>query len=111
MVTQRDKSEPGRAKLSATQREQGSVERATRRELRRLEMSVTDRGSAALAVALARQIDTARGAVAAAAAAGQLRVILQDLTELAESLKPERTALDELRERRYGREGGSAASS
>jgi len=89
----------------------GPVEKATRAELRKLGMSVRERGNAALAVSLARHIDTTKGAVAAAAAAAQLRVILADLADLAESLRPERTALDELRERRYGREGGAAASS
>jgi hypothetical protein len=74
-------------------------------------MSVQKRGNAALAVALASQIDTARGAVAAAAAAAQLRGILEALAAEAEALRPERNALDELRERRYGRERGSAASS
>lgn len=88
----------------------GPVERATRAELRKLGMSVRDRGAAALAVSLGRQIDTARGAVAAAAAAAQLRGILTDLAaEAAE--QPRKDALDELRERRYGRERGTAASS
>ena len=60
----------------AERRKQGSVERAVRSELRKLGCSVQSDGSAALAVALARQIDTARGAVAAAAAAAQLRLLL-----------------------------------
>lgn len=89
---------------------QGGVERATRAELRKLGMSIQTRGNAALAVALAQQIDTARGAVAAAAAAAQLRGILDDLAAEAEQKRPERNALDDLRERRYGRDGGSAAS-
>lgn len=85
-------------------RKQGSVEKATRAELRALKMSVTRRGNAALAVSLAKQIDTARGAVAAAAAAAQLRGILEALAAEAESLRPERDALDELRERRSARD-------
>jgi hypothetical protein len=89
---------------------QGPVERATRAELRKLGMSVQQRGAAALGVSLARQIDNARGAVAAAAAAHQLRGILTDLAAEAEALRPERNALDELRERRYGREGHSEAT-
>jgi hypothetical protein len=72
-------------------------------------MSVRDRGSAALAASLARQIDTARGAVAAAAAAAQLRGILTDLAAEAAN-RPEKDALDELRERRYGRDRSSATT-
>ena len=44
----------------------GSVEKAVRSELRKLKCSVQSDGSAALAVALAGQIDSSRGAVAAA---------------------------------------------
>lgn len=75
----------------------GPVERAVRSELRGLRCSVQSDGSAALAVALARQIDTARGAVAAAAAAAQLRVLLDDLRRLAAEARPERTRIDDLR--------------
>ena len=89
----------------------GPVERATRAELRKLGMSVQERGAAALAVSLARQIDSARGAVAAAAAAHQLRGILADLAAEAADLRPERDALDDLRERRSLRDRSSAASS
>jgi acetyl-CoA acetyltransferase len=78
----------------------GDVERATRSELRRLKASVRTEGLAALAVSLARQIDTARGAVAAAAAAGQLRVILADLAKASEARAPVRDAIDELNSRR-----------
>lgn len=78
-----------------TERKQpGGVERATRSELRRLGCSVQSDGLAALAVALAKQIDTARGAVAAAAAAGQLRLILADLERSA--VRPEKDAIDEV---------------
>lgn len=73
------------------------VERAVRAELRSLGCSVQSDGSAALAVALARQIDGARGAVAAAAAAGQLRVLLDDLRRAARDARPERTRIDDLR--------------
>lgn len=76
---------------------QGGVERATRAELRRLGASVATDGSAALAVSLARQIDTARGAVAAAAAAAQLRQLLIDLRRQAAEARPERDAVDDLR--------------
>jgi hypothetical protein len=75
----------------------GRVERAVRSELRALSCSVQADGSAALAVALAEQIDRARGAVAAAAAAGQLRLLLDDLRKAAASARPERTAVDALR--------------
>jgi hypothetical protein len=80
---------------------QGSVETAVRSELRSLAVSVQHDGSAALAVSLARQIDTARGAVAAAAAAGQLRVLLMDLRKSAEA--PERDVIDDLNARRAKR--------
>ena len=74
----------------------GGVERATRAELRQLGCSVQVEGLAALAVSLARQIDTARGAVAAAAAAGQLRLILDDLRKAAEERRPGTDAIDDL---------------
>jgi hypothetical protein len=90
------------------------VERATRAELRRLRCSVATDGLAALAVALARQIDGSRGAVAAAAAAAQLRLILADLGAQAAARRPERDliddlAADELASRRAGRPGPAAA--
>jgi hypothetical protein len=77
----------------------GSVEKAVRAELRRLRASVATDGSAALAVSLARQIDTARGAVAAAAAAGQLRALLMDVRQVAAD-QPERDVIDDLNARR-----------
>jgi type II secretory pathway pseudopilin PulG len=57
---------------------------------------VTTDGTAALAVSLARQIDTARGAVAAAAAAAQLRQLLIDIRRAAAENRPERDAIDDL---------------
>lgn len=75
----------------------GGVERAVRSELRRLGCSVQTDGSAALAVSLARQIDTSRGAVAAAAAAAQLRLLLADLRAAARDARPGRTRIDDLR--------------
>ena len=77
----------------------GPVQRAVRAELRSLRVSVQSDGSAALAVSLARQIDTARGAVAAAAAAGQLRMLLADLRHVAAD-QPERDVIDDLNARR-----------
>jgi hypothetical protein len=74
----------------------GPVEKATRAELRKLGRSVQSEGLAALAVSLARQIDTSRGAVAAAAAAGQLRVILADLRAASAREMPERDAVDDI---------------
>jgi hypothetical protein len=62
-----------------------------------LKCSVQSDGSAALAVSLAAQIDKSRGAVAAAAAAGQLRVLLADLRAVAADKRPERTRIDDLR--------------
>lgn len=75
----------------------GSVEKAVRSELRSLKCSVQSDGSAALAVALASQIDTSRGAVAAAAAAAQLRLLLADLRIAARDARPTRTRIDDLR--------------
>lgn len=80
----------------------GDVERATRSQLRRLKCSVRTESLAALAVSLAQQIDSSRGAVAAAAAAAQLRLILADLTA-ANSSRPEKDTLDELNARRAAR--------
>ena len=81
-----------------TERKQpGSVERAVRAELRSLGVSVQKSGSAALAVSLARQIDVSRGAVAAAAAAAQLRLLLADLGRIE---RPGRDVIDELNARR-----------
>lgn len=81
----------------------GSVERAVRAELRRIGCSVQSEGLAALAVSLAKQIDTSRGAVAAAAAAGQLRVILADLRADAASRVPQKDVIDEIGSRRAAR--------
>lgn len=78
-------------------RKVGTVEKATRAELRKLGRSVQTEGLAALAVSLARQIDTSRGAVAAAAAAAQLRVILADLRAAAAREKPARSKIDDVR--------------
>jgi len=75
----------------------GSVERAVRSELRSLKCSVQSDGSAALAVALAAQIDSSRGAVAAAAAAAQLRLLLADLRIAARDARPGKTRIDDLR--------------
>ncbi len=75
----------------------GPVERAVRSELRKLGCSVQEDGSAALAVALARQIDTSRGAVAAAAAAAQLRLLLADLRAAAATARPKRSRIDDIR--------------
>lgn len=77
-------------------RKQGAVEKAVRAELRKLGCSVQSDGSAALAVSLACQIDTSRGAVAAAAAAAQLRLLLDDLRKLAAATRPRRSAVDDL---------------
>jgi hypothetical protein len=76
----------------------GGVERAVRSELRSLGCSVASDGSAALAVSLARQIDTARVAVAAAAAAAQLRQLMIDLRRAAAEARPERDEIDNLRD-------------
>jgi hypothetical protein len=83
----------------------GPVERAVRSEFRSLSVSVQRDGSAALAVSLARQIDTSRGAVAAAAAAAQLRALLADL-RLAAAEQPERDVIDDLNARRAAKRAG-----
>lgn len=73
----------------------GTVERAVRAELRGLRRSVQSDGSAALAVSLAQQIDKTAGAVAAAAAAAQLRLLLADFRAEA-AKKPKESAIDGL---------------
>jgi hypothetical protein len=83
---------------------QGALERAVRSELRSLKVSVQEDGRAALAVSMARQIDGARGAVAAAAAAAQLRGVLDDLAKRAASA-PRESGIDDLRARRARRIG------
>ena len=75
----------------------GPVERAVRSELRSLKCSVQSDGSAALAVSLAAQIDNSRGAVAAAAAAAQVRQLLIDLRAAAKDARPAKTRIDDLR--------------
>lgn len=88
---------------------QGRVERAVRAQLRGLHLTLADDGAAALAVALASQIDKARGAVAAAAAAAQLRMLLSDLEEKA-ARQPKVTRLDDIRARQgKGRAAASAS--
>jgi hypothetical protein len=72
------------------------VEKATRAELRKLGCSVQSDSMAALAVSLARQIDSSKGAVAAAASAAQLRLIVADLRALADAARPERDAVDDV---------------
>ena len=74
----------------------GGVERAVRSELRRLRFSVQSDGAAALAVSLAKHIDTTRGAVAAAAAAAQLRLLLADLRAAA-AARPARSRISDIR--------------
>ena len=84
---------------------QGPVERATRAELRALKISVQTSILAASAVSLARHIDSCRGAVAAAAAAAQLRQTRADLLAEAEK-RPERDVIDDLNARRAERAAG-----
>jgi hypothetical protein len=88
-----------------TEKGPGPVERAVRAEFRALKCSVQTDGSAALAVSLARQIDGSRGAVAAAAAAAQLRLLLADLRTAADA-RPELDVLDDLNARRAKRAAG-----
>ena len=68
-----------------------------RTELRDLKISVQTDAKAALAVSLAAQIDRSRGAVAAAAAATQLRVLLDDLRAAARENRPKVSPVDNLR--------------
>ena len=78
---------------------QGPVERATRAELREMNVSVQTSILAASAVSLARQIDGSRGAVAAAAASLQLRQTRADLIADMEK-HPQADILDDLNARR-----------
>lgn len=57
----------------------GPVERAARAELRSMKVSVQSSASAAAVVAVARQLDKARGAASAAAASRELRLALSAL--------------------------------
>lgn len=84
------------------QRDWGPVERATRAELRSLKASVQTSALAALAVALARQIDATPGAVAAAAASLQLRETRAALIKEAET-RPAEDVIDEVNARRATR--------
>ena len=93
--------------VTMADRAPGRVERAVRAELRELGFSVQTDGAAALAVALAEQIDHARGAVAAAAAAAQLRMLLADLDDAAKR-RPKVTKLDSIRG--LARKDGRSAS-
>ena len=79
--------------------EYGPVERAVRADLRKRKVSSQTSPLGALAVSLARQIDTSRGAVAAAAASLQLR---QTRAELIEELErqPAGDVIDELNAKR-----------
>ena len=86
----------------------GPVERAVRKELRRLSFSLADDGAAATAVALGRSIDTARGAVAAAQAANVLRQMLDDLRGRALERPSAADPVDELIERRRKRRMGGS---
>jgi hypothetical protein len=79
--------------------DQGPVERATRAELRQLGVSVQVSILAATALSLAKQIDRTPGAVAAAAAALQLRQTRADLVAEAEK-RPKQDVLDDLNARR-----------
>lgn len=83
----------------------GRVEKAVRSELRGLKVSVQSSGTAALAVALAAQIDRARGAVAAAAAAAQLRLLMDEERAKARVSEPQRDGIDDLAARRAERRG------
>ena len=85
-------------------RPQGAVERATRAELRKLGASVQSESLPAAAVALARQIDNAKGGMAAAAVAAQLRLIIADVAKSA--VRPEKDAIDELNARRAVKRAG-----
>ena len=60
-----------------------SVRDAIQAELEALQVAEVSPGMAAAAVALAAQIDNANGATAAANAAAQLRMIMNDLHERA----------------------------
>jgi hypothetical protein len=78
----------------------GPVEKAARAELRGLRVSVRDCADAAVVVSLARKVDEAHGAVAAAAAGKQVHEIMAVLRARAAELSPRRSQVDELRARR-----------
>ena len=79
----------------AEKQPQGPVERATRAELRAWGVSVQTKAKAAMAVALARQADAAKGGTSKAdAAAHSHRQLMDDLEKSA--ARPERDEIDEL---------------
>jgi hypothetical protein len=82
----------------------GAVERATRSELLALGVSVQRSSMAALAVAMARQVDQARGGVSAAAAATRVEAAM-DAVRKELSTKPSEDRVDDLRARRAARRG------
>ena len=84
----------------------GPVERAVRAEIRSLKFSVQEAGDAALCVALAQQIDGARGAVAAAQASAQVHAILADLRVRARERPAAIDPVDEIAEKRRKRRAG-----
>lgn len=83
----------------------GSVERATRAELRRLGIHASDSGLAAAALSLSRHVDAPDSTSAAAAVARELRGVLTELRRQA-SEKPQRDPIDELQSRRAARLAG-----
>lgn len=86
----------------AGRRQQGPVERATRKHLSSLGAKATESGLAAAALSLARHVDTPDSTSAAAAAARQLHAILSDLAKEA-SKRPAKDKVDELDDRRNNR--------
>lgn len=71
---------------------QGPVEKATRAELRKLGASSMTEALPAAAVSLAKQMDAAKGGMASAAVAAQLRLIIADVARSA--VRPEEDEID-----------------
>lgn len=92
-ITHRNRAYAGRMTTS-----RGPVERATRAQLRRLGIGTAGSATAAACVVLAQQLDSPRGAAAAAVAARELRMSLLSLSAEAAARKPgyvNRTGLDD----------------
>jgi hypothetical protein len=90
----------------------GPVVRATRRDLaaiKKLDEDLADSALAAIALALAKEVDQAKSGQLRSMCAGQLREVLKELRSLTPA-PTEGDRLDDLRERRAARRRGTAAA-
>lgn len=88
-----------------TERDPGSVEKATRADLRARGVSVESDALAALAVATARRVDQEGDGKTAAALARELRAAMVEVARAHPIAVDEGDEVDELRARRAARRG------